>query len=281
MSESSVQQVAVVTGASSGIGLHTALGLARTGMRVVMVGRDRGRTEAAHRFVTERSGSDRVDIALADFSRLAELRRLADEILSARDRIDVLVNNAGMFSPKYRFSADGYEVTFAVNHLAPFLLTNLLLDRLATSAPARIVTVASEAHRGNRIDVGDLTRPSDWTMLKAYGRSKLCNILFTRELAGRLDPGVVVATCLHPGVVATAIGQRGGLVELGWRLMKPFMIGPEKGAETPVFLATAPDPTPFHGGYVIRKMLAQPDTAALDSSLARRLWDESARLVGL
>jgi NAD(P)-dependent dehydrogenase (short-subunit alcohol dehydrogenase family) len=279
MAESPAQRIAVVTGASSGIGLHTALGLARAGMRVVLVGRDRARTETARRFVTERSGSDRVEIALADFSRLAEIRRLAEEILTAHERIDVLVNNAGLLSPKYRLSSDGFELTFAVNHLAPFLLTNLLLDNL--KAPARIVNVASEAHRRNRIDIGDLTRPQDWTMMKAYGRSKLCNILFTRELATRLDPGDVVATCLHPGMVATAFGQRGGLAELGWRLLKPFMISPEKGAETPVFLATVPDPTPFHGGYVIRKALAQPDPAALDNSLARRLWDESARLVGL
>jgi NAD(P)-dependent dehydrogenase (short-subunit alcohol dehydrogenase family) len=281
MAESRAQQVAVVTGASSGIGLHTALGLARAGMRVVLLGRDRTRTETARRFVTERSGSDRVEIAVADSSQLAEIRRLADEILSAYDRIDVLVNNAGLLSPKYRLSADGFEVTFAVNHLAPFLLTNLLLDNLKASAPARIVNVASEAHRGNRIDAGDLTRPRDWTMMKAYGRSKLCNVLFTRELAARLDPGDVVATCLHPGMVATSIGQRGGLAELGWRLLKPFMISAEKGAETPVFLATVPDPTPFHGGYVIRKAVAHPDPVALDGGLARRLWDESARLVGL
>jgi NAD(P)-dependent dehydrogenase (short-subunit alcohol dehydrogenase family) len=279
--ENSAQRVAVVTGASSGIGLHTALGLARSGMRVVMTGRDRARTEQARRWVIERSGSDRVDIALADFSRLAEVRRLADEILAGHDRLGVLINNAGLFSPRYRLSADGFELTFAVNHLAPFLLTNLLLDRLKASAPARIVTVASEAHRRNRLDIAHMTRPADWTMLRAYGRSKLCNILFTRELASRLEPDQVVAACLHPGMVATAIGQRGGLVELGWRVLKAFMISPEKGAETPVFLATVPDPTPFHGGYVVRKALTQPDPVALDSGLGRRLWDESARLAGL
>jgi NAD(P)-dependent dehydrogenase (short-subunit alcohol dehydrogenase family) len=271
----------VVTGASSGIGLFTALGLARNGIHVIMVGRDRARTEAARRFATERSGSGRIDIALADFSRLAEVRRLADEFLGTHERLDVLVNNAGLLSPKYRLSADGFELTFAVNHLAPFLLTTLLLDRLKASAPARIIIVASEAHRRSRIEIGDLTRPSDWTMMKAYGRSKLCNILFARELAARLDPSEVVAASLHPGMVATAIGQRGGLVELGWRLLKPFMISPEKGAETPIFLATVPDPTPFHGGYVVRRALAQPDPAALDAALARRLWDESARLVSL
>src|SRR5690349_3890595 len=168
------QLVAVVTGASSGIGLYTAIGLARTGMRVVMTGRDRARTDAARRLVTQRSGSDRVEVALADFSRLSEVRRLADEILAGHDRLDVLVNNAGLFSPHYRLSADGFELTFAVNHLAPFLLTNLLLERLEPSAPARIITVASDAHRRNQIDLGNITRPPDWTMMRAYGRSKLC-----------------------------------------------------------------------------------------------------------
>jgi NAD(P)-dependent dehydrogenase (short-subunit alcohol dehydrogenase family) len=275
------ERIAVVTGANSGIGLYTALGLARTGMRVVMAGRDRARTEAARRLVTERSGSSHVEIALADFSRLADVRRLADEILAADRGLDLLVNNAGLISRKYCFSFDGFELTFAVNHLAPFLLTNLLLERLKASSPSRIVTVASEAHRGHRLNLTQLAQPPDWGTLRAYGRSKLCNILFTRELAARLEGSNVVATCLHPGVVATAIGQRGGLTELVWRLMKPFMMNPEKGAETSLFLATTPDPTPFHGGYVIGKSLARPDLAALDSGLARHLWEESARLTGL
>jgi NAD(P)-dependent dehydrogenase (short-subunit alcohol dehydrogenase family) len=243
-----------------------------------MAGRDRARTEAARRFVTERSGSDRVAIALADFSSLAGVRRLANEILAAQSRLDLLVNNAGLMSPKYRFSLDGFELTFAVNHLAPFLLTNLLLDRLKASAPSRIVTVASEAHRGHRLTLGQLAQPHDWSTLRAYGRSKLCNILFTRELGERLEASGVLATCLHPGGVATAIDQRGGLTELMWRLMKPFMKSAEKGAETSLFLATVPDLAPFHRGYVIGKSLAHPDPAALDGGLARRLWEESARL---
>ena len=275
------EQTAVVTGASSGIGRHTALGLARTGMRVVMVGRDRDRTEAARRFVIEGSGSDRVAIALADFFSLDQVRRLADQILAANGRLDLLVNNAGLMSPKYRFSFDGFELTFAVNHLAPFLLTNLLLERLEASSPARIVTVASEAHRGHRLNLNTLGQPHDWSVLRAYGRSKLCNILFTRELAARLSGSSVAATCLHPGIVATAIGQRGGVTELVWRLLKPFMTTPEKGAETSLFLATVPDPKPFHGGYVIGKSLVRPDPAALDSNLARGLWEESARLAEL
>jgi NAD(P)-dependent dehydrogenase (short-subunit alcohol dehydrogenase family) len=282
MSDNSLaDRVGVVTGASSGIGLYTALGLARTGMRVVIAGRDRARTEAARRFVTERAGSDRVEIALADFSRLAEVRRLAEELLAGHDRLDLLVNNAGLMSSHYRLSADGFELTFAVNHLAPFLLTNLLLDRLKASSPARIVTVASEAHRRQRIDLGTLGKSGDWGQRTAYGCSKLCNILFTRELAARLAGSGVVATCLHPGIVATGIGQHGGLIELGWRLAKPFMIGPEKGAETSLFLATVPDPARFDGGYVIGKTLVRPDAPALDTGVARRLWDESARMVSL
>ena len=152
----SERRVALVTGASSGIGLHTALGLARAGMRVIMPGRHPARTETARQLVTAQTGSDSVDILLADFSRLAEVRRLADQVLSAIDHLDVLVNNAGLFSPRRRLSSDGFELTLAVNHLAPFLLTNLLLDRLKASAPARIITVASEAHRGERIDIDDL-----------------------------------------------------------------------------------------------------------------------------
>jgi NAD(P)-dependent dehydrogenase (short-subunit alcohol dehydrogenase family) len=271
-------RLAIVTGASSGIGLYTALGLARAGMRVIMVGRDHARTEAARQFVREHSGANGIDILLADFSRLTDVRRVADEILSAADRIDVLVNNAGLMSRNYRFSFDGFELTFAVNHLAPFLLTQLLLDRLRASGPARIVTVASEAHRGHLLHFADLARPLDWSALRAYGRSKLCNILFTRELATRLDGSGVIATCLHPGVVATAIGERGGLTELVWRLMKPFMKSPEEGAQTSLFLATVSDAAPFHGGYVIGKTLARPDPTALDTNLARRLWGESARL---
>jgi NAD(P)-dependent dehydrogenase (short-subunit alcohol dehydrogenase family) len=279
--EEPAPRIGVVTGASSGIGLYTALGLARTGMRVVMTGRDPVRTEAARRFVTDRASGSQPEIALADFASLAEVRRLAGEILSRHARLDVLVNNAGLFSPKFERSADGYEMTFAVNHLAPFLLTNLLLDRLKASAPARIVNVASRAHYGARIDLATITGPRDWSMLKAYNRSKLANILFTRELAAQLQGSGVVATSLHPGVVATTLAQRGGIVGLAWRMLKPFMISPEKGAETSVFLATVPDATPFHGGYVVRKAPARPDPAALDALLARQLWEESARLVGL
>ena len=274
------ERVAVVTGASAGIGLYTALGLARQGMRVVMVGRDPARTERARRLVAERSGSGAIETALADLASLAAVRRLADALLADYERIDLLVNNAGLISPHFQLSEDGYELTVAVNHLAPFLLTNLLLDRLRASAQtnqrmARIVTVASQAHRGARLNIAALTRPQDWTPLSAYGRSKLCNVLFTRELARRLDATQVTTACLHPGIVATAIAG------FGWRLIKPFLISPERGAATSLFLAAVPDPTPFHGAYVIGKRIAEPDAAARDDRLAEELWAGSTRLVGL
>ncbi len=279
-------RVAIITGASAGIGLHTALGLARAGMRVVMVGRNPQRMEAARKFVAERVPGAMLDTALADFSSLDEVRALAADLLARCERIDVLVNNAGLISRRYAVSAEGYEVTVAVNHLAPFLLTNLLLDRLKASAqedqPARIVTVASQAHRGARLDLATLTHPTNWTPLSAYGRSKLANVLFTRALAERIDPAVVVAACLHPGVIATDIGDRAGTIAgLGWRLAKLFLPGPDKGAATSIFLATVADPTPFHGAYVVGKRIAEPDAAAGDARLAEALWQESAHLVGL
>ena len=274
--------VALVTGATAGIGLHTAFGLAGAGFRVVMAGRDPARAEQARRMVAEKSGSDAVETVLADLASLAGVRRLAETVLDRHGRLDLLVNNAGIISECYRESPDGWELTLAVNHLAPFLLTNLLLDRLRASAPSRIITVASQAHRGARLDFATWLGPQDWTPLKAYGRSKLCNILFTRALARRLAGSGVVAASLHPGIIATKIGNSaGGIAGFGWRLAKPFLGSPEKGAQTTLFLATTADPAPFDGAYLIDGKPAQPDRAALDGDLAERLWTESARLVGL
>jgi retinol dehydrogenase-12 len=281
-----MERTALITGASAGIGLHTALGLARAGMRVILAGRDPGRTEAAQRFVAGRAPGAQVETALADFSSLAAVRALAADILGRHERLDVLVNNAGLISPRYAESADGYELTIAVNHLAPFLLTNLLLDRLKASAQeetvSRIVTVASAAHKGAKLDPTTMAKPKDWTPLSAYGRSKLANILFTRALARRLGPATVIAACLHPGVIATDIGNRAGTIAgLAWRVIKPFLAGPDKGAATSLFLATVADPVPFHGAYVIGEKIVEPDRAARDDRLGEALWEASARLVGL
>jgi NAD(P)-dependent dehydrogenase (short-subunit alcohol dehydrogenase family) len=276
------ERIALVTGASAGIGFQTALGLARAGLRVIMAGRDSARTEQACRTVAERSGSDRVETALGDFASLAAVRGLAETVLARYNRLDVLVNNAGIIAPRYGTSQDGYELTIAVNHLAPFLLTNLLLDRLRASAPSRIITVASQAHRGARLDLATWMAPQGWSPLQAYGRSKLCNILFTRALARRLEGSAVVAASLHPGVIATKIGDTAGSVAgFGWRLAKPFFASPEKGARTTLFLATTADPAPFNRAYQIDTKPAQPHPAARDGDFAERLWAESARLVGL
>ena len=274
------RKVALVTGASAGIGLYTALGLARGGYHVILAGRDLKRTTRAVRLIAKRTGSEALTTALADFASLAEVRRLAETVLAEHDRLDLLVNNAGLIAPRYALTGDGFETTLAVNHLAPFLLTNLLLERLKASGPSRIVTVASQAHRGARLDLGDFTQPREWTPIKAYGRSKLANVLFTRALARRLDGSGLFTACLHPGVVATGIGNRpGGLLGFGWSLVKPFLISPEKGAATSLFLATVPDPAPFHGAYVTGKSAVDPDPAARDDDLGERLWAESARLV--
>jgi NAD(P)-dependent dehydrogenase (short-subunit alcohol dehydrogenase family) len=280
------EKIALVTGGSAGIGLYTALGLARAGMRVIIAGRDPSRTEAARRLIAGRVTGAPLETALADFASLDAVRELAADILARHDRLDVLVNNAGLISPRPAVSAEGFELTIAVNHLAPFLLTNLLLDRLRASArasaPARIVTVASAAHKGARIDPATMTQPAAWTPLSAYGRSKLANILFTRALARRLDPAIVIAACLHPGVIATDIGNRAGtLTGLVWRLAKPFFAGPDRGAETSIFLATVIDPTPFHGAYLADKTIAATDPVAQDDALGEALWQESARLVRL
>jgi len=275
-------RTAVISGATAGIGLHTALGLAKAGMRVVMVGRSPERMAMARRFVIDQAPDAQIETALADFAALDEVRALAAGILEHHERIDVLINNAGLISPRYAVSAEGYELTVAVNHLAPFLLTHLLFDRLKAAAPARIVTVASQAHRGARLDIATMTHPPNWTPLSAYGRSKLANVLFTRALAQRLDPAIVAACCLHPGVIATDIGDRAGtLAGLGWRLAKNFLPGPDRGARTSIFLATVADSAPFHGAYVIGETITEPDPAARDDRLGEKLWAESARLVGL
>ena len=255
-------------------------------MRVILAGRDPGRTKAAQRFIAGRVPDAQIETALADFSSLAAVRALAADILGRHERLNVLVNNAGLISPRYAESVDGYELTIAVNHLAPFLLTNLLLDRLKASAQgetaSRIVTIASAAHKGAKLDPATMTKPKDWTPLSAYGRSKLANILFTRALARRVDRATVTVACLHPGVIATDIGNRAGrFTGLGWRLAKPFLAKPDKGAETSIFLATTPDATPFHGAYLINKAVAETDPAARDDALGEALWQESVRLVEL
>ena len=268
-------KVVVVTGASSGIGTAAAAKLAELGATVVPVGRDRRRLEK----VATQVGGEPLQ---ADFASLAEVRRLAGELLERHARIDVLVNNAGLVTARRELTEDGYEKTFAVNHLAPFLLTNLLLERLRASAPARVVTTSSGAHGGGRLDFDDLQGERSWSMMRAYSTSKLANVLFTRGLAMRVDAAEVTANCLHPGVINTRLGRGGGpLAGLVWTLGRPFFGSPRRGASTIVYLATSEEGGEVTGGYYESSRPAGTSAAAADIELADRLWRESERLVGL
>jgi NAD(P)-dependent dehydrogenase (short-subunit alcohol dehydrogenase family) len=267
--------VVVVTGASSGIGAAAAVELAERGATVVPVARDSKRLEKVARKV----GGEPL---LADFASLDQVRRLAGELLERHVRIDVLVNNAGVVMDRRVLTEDGYEMTFAVNHLAPFLLTNLLLDRLRASAPARVVTTSSGAHGGGRLDFDDLRGERSWSMMRAYGTSKLANILFTRGLAMRVDANEVTANCLHPGVVNTKLGRGAGrLAGFAWTLGRPFFSSPRRGASTIVYLATSEEGGEVTGGYYENSRPVGTSAAAADADLADRLWRESERMVGL
>ncbi len=272
----------VVTGASSGIGLAAAEQLARLGADLVLVGRDPARLVAAAARVRGARGPGAVTPLRADLSRLAEVRTLAGALLARCPRVFALVNNAGGASLRRQVTADGLERTFAVNHLAPYLLTRLLLDRIRESAPSRIVTVASSGHRHGDLDFADLQLERGYRMTRAYGRSKLCNILFTRELARRLAGTGVTANSLHPGVVATRIwdGAPWGVRPI-FAIAKWFMISPEKEAESVVRLVADRSLEGLSGRYFDEQVEAQPAAPGRDAALAGRLWEESAGLVGL
>jgi retinol dehydrogenase-14 len=272
----------LITGATSGVGKATAMGLASMGASVVMVGRDRGRGEAAMADIREKSGNPSVDLMLADVSSQEEIRRLADEFREAYPRLDVLINNAGVFRSERTTTADGMEATFAVNHLAYFLLTNLLLDALEASAPSRIVNVASADHSNATIDFDDLQGEKGYRGARAYSRSKLANVLFTYELARRLQGTGVTANCLHPGVVGTNLGSGvSGAFGFVVRALRPLMKSPEKGAETSVYLASSPEVEGLSGGYFVKKAEARSSNASHDERLATRLWEVSAELTNL
>ena len=271
----STQPVVVVTGASSGIGAAAAVELGELGATVVPVGRDRRRLEK----IAARVGGEPLQ---ADFASLSEVRRLAADLLERHASIDVLVNNAGLVTQRRELTEDGYEKTFAVNHLAPFLLTNLLLERLRHSAPARVITTSSGAHGGGRLNLDDLQGERSWSMMRAYGTSKLANILFTRGLAMRVDAAEVTANCLHPGVINTKLGRGAGrLAGLVWTLGRPFFASPRRGASTIVYLATSEEGGEVTGGYYENSRPASTSAAAADIELADDLWRESERLVGL
>jgi NAD(P)-dependent dehydrogenase (short-subunit alcohol dehydrogenase family) len=276
-------KVCVVTGASSGIGRASAVALARLGAQVVLVGRDRGRTEAAlaEAAAAGAPATPEPRLEIADLASMTQVRELSGR-LGALDRIDVLVNNAGLVLGQHRVTPDGFDQVFAVNHLAPFLLTNLLLAKLTASAPARVVTVSSDAHSAARLDLGDPQLEQGWDSWRAYANSKLANILFTRELARRLDGTGVTANCAHPGTVRTGFGREGGrLLRLGLTIARPFLLTPQRGADTIVYLASSPDVAGQTGGYYVKRQRREPSGAARDDMTARRLWQLSEELTGL
>lgn len=273
----------LVTGATSGIGLEASVELARRGARVVLVGRDPGRTEATVAAVKMRSGSTEVSHLLCDFSSQADIRKLAEAVLAGHDRLHVLVNNAGGVNKRRQVTVDGIERTFAVNHLGYFLLTNLLRDLLVRSAPARVVTVASIGHRQGTLDFADLGYERGYSIMRAYRRSKLANVLFAAELARRLEDTGVTSNSLHPGAVATNIWSGAPLWArpLIYLLFRPSFIPPEAGGSHIVHLAADPELEGVTGKYFEEGRMVEPAPLARDQALARRLWEVSAGMVGL
>jgi NAD(P)-dependent dehydrogenase (short-subunit alcohol dehydrogenase family) len=270
----------VITGGTGGIGLAAARRLVAMGARVIILGRDLGRGVAAQDSIRRTTGLDGAVYLQADLSDEDQVRRAGATVASRFERIDVLLNNAGGMFGQRQLSAQGLEMTFALNHLGGFLLTALLLPRLqAALAGARIINVSSEAHRRVALDFDDLQAEQSYDGWRAYRRSKLANLLFTQELARRLDPGRVTVNALHPGFVATDIGTRHGLVPaLLWRLATLAAAGVDKGADTPVYLASSPEAAQSHGLYFKNRKPAKPSAAALDAEAAGRLWRESVRL---
>jgi NAD(P)-dependent dehydrogenase (short-subunit alcohol dehydrogenase family) len=274
-------KVCVITGATSGIGRVAAMRLAQLGARLVLVARDPARAEATLARLRAQAPAAAHRAHLADLSRIAEMKRVAAEIAAAEPRVDLLINNAGALFGARRFTADGLERSFAVNHLAYFVLTHGLRERLLASAPARVVNTASTMHRVAWLDFDDLQYTRYHNGLLAYARSKLCNVLFTRELARRWAGTGVTVNCFHPGFTRTRFGNQAGLF---WAPLlfigKAFAIPPAWGARTLLHLATSPEVADVTGGYFVRCRLTRPSRGAEDEAAARQLWDESARIAG-
>ena len=277
-------KVVVVTGSNIGIGLETAVGVAALGATTVLACRNRAKAEAAAREVTQRTWNDDVHVVPLDLADLASVRTAAEDILTRWDRLDVLVNNAGGTWSHRAATAQGLEYTFGVNHLGHFYLTNLLLDRLRAAAPSRIVNVTSVGHHfardGMRFD--DLQSEKGYDGMDAYCRSKLANVLFTRQLARRLEGTGLTANAAHPGPVRSGFGMDGdltGFMAFGLKLVRPFEISPRRGARTSLYLATSPDVETKTGMYWVRSKPGHMSRKARDDEAAARLWDESERLL--
>ena len=277
---SMTDKTVLITGGTGGIGRAAAIGLSAMGARVGITGRDRDRAEQAAAAIARESGNPAVDVFVADMSSQVEVRRLAEEVLAAYPRLDVLLNNVGGFWAHRHATADGLEHTFALNHLAPFLLTNLLLERLIASAPARVVTVSSGAQSMGKIDFDDLMGEQKYSGSRAYNQSKLANVMFTYELAKRLEGTGVTATALHPGLTSTAFSAEDPALGLLVKMLRPFMKSPQRGAETPIYLASSPEVEGVTGRYFANRKAKDSHKSSYDTAAAARLWRDSADLVG-
>jgi NAD(P)-dependent dehydrogenase (short-subunit alcohol dehydrogenase family) len=285
MPDSVVESTVVVTGANTGIGKETAIGLAAAGARVVITSRDERRGADAVAEIRARSGNDRVEVMTLDLADFASVRAFAAQLAGTHERLDVLVHNAGLVLGARHETVDGNEATLQVNHLGPFLLTALLRDRLVGSAPSRVVVVASDAHKQARrgLELDDLQSTRRYRAFRVYAKTKLANILFTRELARRLTGTGVTANSLHPGFVASRFardGDTGLLGRLAMPLLRPVALSPEQGARTSIFVASEPSLAAITGEYWYKCALATPSASARDDDAARQLWDVSEQLVG-
>jgi NAD(P)-dependent dehydrogenase (short-subunit alcohol dehydrogenase family) len=279
--------VALVTGGNAGIGLETCVALASAGYHVVFTSRDAARGAAARAEIVSRSSNDDIDVMILDLARFASVREFASAFLDRYDRLDVLIHNAGVVLSARHETEDGNEATFQVNHLGPFLLDALLREHVIASGRARVVVVSSDAHSSARhgLDFDDLQSAHHrYRAFQVYGRTKLANILFTRELARRLTGTDVTANAVHPGFVATRFARDGDTGMLGtivMPLLRPFALRPAQGAQTSVYVATAPELEGITGAYWVKSAPATPSRAAQDPAAAVRLWDLSEQLVGL
>jgi retinol dehydrogenase 12 len=271
----------VATGATSGIGEAAVLVLAGLGARIVLVARDETRAKATIQKLEAKAPGLDHRLHLADLSSMAETRKVGETIAASEPRIDVLINNAGAIFSDRRVTPEGLELTFALNHMAYFVLTEALREKLIASAPARVVSTSSGAHKGVSLDFGDLQSANGYKMLGVYGRSKLANILFTRELARRLAGTGVTANCLHPGAVATRFGDSsGGMLRRLLPVLRLLFISPEQGADTIIYLASSPEVEKTTGEYFVKRKITAPSVAAQDDAAAKKLWEASETLAG-
>ena len=273
-------RICMITGTTSGIGKATALGLAKMGATVVMVSRDEARGRAAMDDIKKITANESIDLIVADLSSQESIHNLSEDFRDKFQNLHVLINNAGLTAEHQTLSVDGIDKLFAVNYLAPFLLTNLLLDLLKASAPARVVNVSSGAHSFGRINFDDL-QGKKRSAMRAYGDTKLALQLFTNELARKLEGTGVTVNALHPGVVATNINSRDSspfMLRLFWKILKPLMSSPEEGAQTSIYLASSPEVASVSGKYFVKKKETRSSEESYDEAIGQRLWEVSSEL---